>query len=176
VALALAGRSQSEIAQAVGVSQSAVSQILRRVDERWVREHVDRLNRYIGEQLRQLDHLYREAIRAWEASKGPRTRRRQRQSDQSAASGGGAVAEITVEESAGDPRYLEIARRIQADRLQLLERLAAAAAAVQADAPEEVTFTFNIDHPSGRPFPRGRPSWPGDVVEPRQDEDESRGR
>jgi len=41
VQLATEGRSQYEIARTVGISQPAVCQILRRVDERWLRDSHD---------------------------------------------------------------------------------------------------------------------------------------
>jgi hypothetical protein len=71
------------------------------------------------EQTRKLDHLYRELLRAGEDSKAQRTRRRQRKTDVAAGTGGGAVAEVIVDDSHGDSRYLEAARRVLADLARL---------------------------------------------------------
>ena len=78
----------------------------------------DHLRRQRAQQTRHLEHLYREAVRAWEASKAKRTRRRQRKTDGAGASAGGQV-ELIVDDSHGDPRYLEAARRVQADLARL---------------------------------------------------------
>jgi predicted transcriptional regulator len=116
VRLATEGRSQHEIARVVGISQPAVCHILRRVDERWLAENQDRVGRAKAEQTRKLDHLYREALHAWEQSKAQKTRRRQRKTEGLEAGAGGGVAELIVDDSHGDPRYLEAARRALADQ------------------------------------------------------------
>lgn len=115
VQLATEGRSQHDIARALGLSQAAVSKILRRVDDRWMRDNVTRIARYRAEQTRKLEHLFREALHAWETSKAQRTRRRQRKTDATDPSKGGTMAEVVVDDSHGDPRYLEAARRALAD-------------------------------------------------------------
>jgi predicted transcriptional regulator len=86
VELHVQGFSQGEIARRVGVTQPAVSQILSRVDRRFMRENQDRLAHYKAEQSRKLDHIYQESMRAWEGSKAQRTRRRQRKTN---GTGGG---------------------------------------------------------------------------------------
>ncbi len=157
VRLATAGRSQHEIARATGISQPAVSQILRRVDERWMKENADRVARHKAEQIRKLDHLHREALRAWEASKAQRTRRRQRKTDAGAGSGGGAIAELIVDDSHGDPRYLEAARRALADLARVWGLARGDAAAKDApDAP--AVFTLRIGEAPLRPAGARRPS------------------
>jgi hypothetical protein len=66
-----------------------------------------------------LEYLFAEAMRAWEASKADATRKTQRKT-QPASGGAGSVAEIVVENSHGDPRYLSEARQALADTRKLL--------------------------------------------------------
>ena len=110
---------QHDIARALGISQPAVSKLLRRVDERWLLENHDRVARQKAEQTRKLNYLYGEAMRSWEHSKVPRTRRRQRQTNAAGTGETGAVAEVIVDDSHGDVRYLEAARRSLADLARL---------------------------------------------------------
>ena len=84
----VAGRSQREIAAAEGLSQSAVSKILRRLETRALQELVDRVEQQKARQSLRLDYLYGESLRAWEASKTDATRRVQRTTQ---AGAGGAV-------------------------------------------------------------------------------------
>ena len=64
-----------------------------------------------------LDHLYRESLRSWEASKDDATRRVQRTTHAGAGGAVGAtVAQLVVETQHGDPRYLEVARKVLADQ------------------------------------------------------------
>jgi predicted transcriptional regulator len=119
VQLATEGRSQHEIARTVGISQPAVCQIVRRVDERWLRDRHEGVARHKAEQTRKLDYLYREAAHAWEQSKAQKTRRRQRKTEGQQGDAGGGVAELIVDDSHGDPRYLEAARHALADLARL---------------------------------------------------------
>ena len=113
----VAGRSQREIAAAEGLSQSAVSKILRRLETRALQELVDRVEQQKARQSLRLDYLYGESLRAWEASKTDATRRVQRTTQAGAGGAGGAtVAQLVVETQHGDPRYLEVARKVLADQ------------------------------------------------------------
>lgn len=150
VRLATEGRSQHQIARTVGISQPAVCQILRRVDERWLRDNQDRVARAKAEQTRKLDHLYREALHAWEESKAQRTRRRQRKTDGQPAGEGGGVAELIVDDSHGDPRYLEAARRALAD----LARVWGVAKTDALDRSDEPPAVFTLTLGDDRTTPR----------------------
>ncbi len=113
----VAGLSQREIAAEEGMSQSAVSKILQRLEARVLEELVGRVEQQKVRQTLCLDHLYRESLRAWEASKADATRRVQRTTHAGAgAVGGGTVAQLVVETQHGDPRYLEVARKVLADQ------------------------------------------------------------
>ena len=113
----VAGLSQREIAAAEGLSQSAVSKILRRLETRALQELVDRVAQQKARQSLRLDYLYGESLRAWAASKADATRRVQRTTQAGAGGAGGAtVAQLVVETQHGDPRYLEVARKVLADQ------------------------------------------------------------
>lgn len=66
-----------------------------------------------------LEHLFAEAVRAWEQSKADTTRRRQRKSEGGPGGAGATVAELVVENRHGDPRYLDEARKALADHRKL---------------------------------------------------------
>jgi hypothetical protein len=66
-----------------------------------------------------LEHIFAEAMGAWDQSKADTTRRRQRKSEGGPGGVGATVAEIVVENQHGDPRYLEEARKALADHRKL---------------------------------------------------------
>ena len=114
VELAIRGWTQAQIAADLGISQAAVSKLLKRVETRVLRETVDTLARHKVRQTQRLEHIVAESLQAWHASKSEHTRRRQRKIDRS----GGAdqtLAEIVVDPRHGDPRYLDEARKALAD-------------------------------------------------------------
>ena len=114
VQLALHGRSQYQSAQEVGVSQPAVSKILRRVEQRLLEELKPQQERLRARHTQRLEYLYAESMGAWAASKHDTERRRQRRSDGHAA-GSVTIAELMSENRHGDPRFLETARKVLAD-------------------------------------------------------------
>lgn len=143
IQLTAEGRSQHDIAQLLGITQPAVSQILRRVDERWLRENVDRVAQYKAEQTRKLEHIWREAMKSWEQSKSQRTRRRQRKTTGGTGNDGGAIAEVIVDDSYGDPRYLEAARKALADIARLWGTPNTySGSAASDDTPAVITLTI----------------------------------
>jgi hypothetical protein len=107
--LSVQGWRQHEIATELAVSQAAVSKILRRVEERHLRELAGLVGRQKARQALRLEHIYAQVMHAWEDSKADVTRRRQRQT-QPASGGGQHVAELVSENRHGDPRYLAEAR------------------------------------------------------------------
>ncbi len=151
-----AGDSQYDIARDLNISQSAVSQILRRVDDRWAQENLDVIGRHKAAEARKLDHVHREAIRAWEASKAQKTRRRQRKTEGASSGSGGTVAEIMVEDSHGDPRFLETARRALADRARLWGPPTAASPDT-GTAEKPAIFTLAIGDDRTAPHPPADP-------------------
>jgi hypothetical protein len=117
--LTLLGWSQHQIAADVGITQAAVSKILTRVELRLLRDFTVAGERQKARQTLRLEHLYAEAMRAWEQSKAETTRRRQRKSEGGHGGAAATVAEIVVENQHGDPRYLEEARKTLADHRKL---------------------------------------------------------
>ena len=112
----VAGLSQREIAAEEGMSQSAVSKILQRLEARVLEELVGRVEQQKVRQTLCLDHLYRESLRAWEASKADATRRVQKKTQPGVGAPSATVAQFVVETQHGDPRYLEVARKVLADQ------------------------------------------------------------
>jgi hypothetical protein len=95
------------------------------------------IGRQLARHMLRLEHVYVEAIRAWERSKIDTTRRRQRRT-RGGANGDATVAELVVENTHGDPRYLEEARKALADARKLCG----------LDAPQQ----FEV-HATPNPYP-----------------------
>ena len=112
----VAGVSQRQIAQEEGITQSAVSKILRRVEARVLEELMARVEQQKVRQSLSLEHVYRQSLAAWEASKADATRRVQTKTQTAAGASSGTVAQLVVENRHGDPRFLEIARKALADQ------------------------------------------------------------
>lgn len=117
--LAILGWSQHQISADIGVSQAAVSKILQRVETRTLRELTATVERQKARHTLRLEHLYAQAMRAWEESKADNTRRRQRKTQAGQGGAGATVAEVVVEQQHGDPRYLDEARKVLADHRKL---------------------------------------------------------
>lgn len=117
--LSVLGWSQHRIAADLGVSQAAVSKILRRLEERLLEELRAVVERQKVRHTLRLEHLYAEAMRAWSDSKTDTTRKRQRKTHSGGEGAGSTVAEIVSENQHGDPRYLEEARKALADHRKL---------------------------------------------------------
>lgn len=170
--LAILGWSQHQIAADVGVSQAAISKILKRVEERVLRELAETVERQKARQTLRLEHQYAEAMRAWEASKADTTRRRQRKT-QGGTGTGATMAELVVENQHGDPRYLEAARKALADGRKLWGLEAPQQLDVRAHNPydgmteeallEECARQARLLGEGGAPEPRGTG---GDRTEP----------
>lgn len=117
--LTVLGWSQHQIAADLGVSQAAVSKILNRVERRVLRELTATVERQKVRHTLRLEHIFTEAMRAWDQSKADTTRRRQRKSEGGPGGPGATIAEIVVENQHGDARYLEEARKALADHRKL---------------------------------------------------------
>ncbi len=115
----LEGQTQHRIAEAMGVSQPAVSKIIRRMEDRLLADVSVKVERHRARHTMRLEFIYGEAVRAWQGSKEDGVRRRQRKSEGGAGREGGSIAEIVSESRHGDPRYLESARRALEDLRRL---------------------------------------------------------
>jgi DNA-binding CsgD family transcriptional regulator len=76
--LSIGGKSQTEIAAALGISQPAVSTLLRRVEDRHAAEMAGDLRRLRARCIAQYQHVYNKAMQAFERSTTPLNQWRQR--------------------------------------------------------------------------------------------------
>jgi hypothetical protein len=110
----LEGHTQHHIAETLGISQPAVSKIARRVEERLLADLSQKVERHRARQTLRLEHIYGQAMQAWQESKQEGLRRRQRKTEQAGGTGS-TVAELISENRHGDPRYLDEARKALSD-------------------------------------------------------------
>jgi hypothetical protein len=136
----LAGRSQAETAAALGISQPAVSKIMRRLEERLLADVAWSAERQRARQSFRLEFLYREGVAAWQASKEDGVRKRQRKSDSEAGTSV-TVAELVSENRHGDPRYLDEARKALSDLRAVWGINAPESIAIQAGAARFAGYT-----------------------------------
>ena len=102
---------QEAIADHLGITQAAVSKILRRVDERALRVVADQVAYRKMRGTRHLEYLSREGRRGWEQSKQGRVRRRQTKGVR--ADGTPVVTQDVVIDEHPDPRMLDQARKAE---------------------------------------------------------------
>ena len=125
----LEGHTQRETADAVGITQAAVSAIVRRVEERLLADLAYKVDRQRARQTLRLEHVYRQSMQAWQDSKQEGLRRRQRKTENDSSTGS-TVAELISENRYGDPRFLDEARKALADLRKVWG----------VDAPERVSI------------------------------------
>ena len=113
------GYTQHEIAERAGVSQAAVSKILKRQDDRWLAENLAAVGREKAKLTRQRDAVIKRGFIAFDESLGERVRKTQRKVRGQKSET--IVTEMTVEMSAGDPRYLETVRKAVADGMRAVD-------------------------------------------------------
>lgn len=133
---------EQRIADEIGVSQSAVAQMLKRANKKLFKEFIARAEEIKAEQTAQIEYIAAEALRAWEASEGEIEIRRKSVKREGVIGKDGQpkylvvndevvrdedgqpVTETMVTEHAestetrhhnGDPRYLAEARSAKAD-------------------------------------------------------------
>ena len=114
------GQTQYEIAKTLGISQPAVSKILHRLGARWARENKARLDQHRFETVTMLSRLLRDGFEEWQRSRAAHVRKRQRKQE-----GGKVVTEVWIDETPGDPRFLDQLGQLL-DRLALAQGLSAA--------------------------------------------------
>ena len=96
--LRVKGWSQLRIAEHLGVSQSAISLILTRVNAKYAKNFMSKINDVKTEQVAQHQFIIDESMGAWTKSKNPRKRKNK----------DGEVEQISAH---GDARYLDTAMR-----------------------------------------------------------------
>jgi DNA-binding CsgD family transcriptional regulator len=141
--LSIQGKSQTEIAAELQISQPAVSKLLRRMEDRLAAEMADTLRRLRVRTFAQFGNIYAEAMQAFERSKAPQNQRRQRKI-LGAGQDESIIAELVTEEGSGDPRHLEVARRALGDLAKLagLDTIPMTAVANTSDLSELTTDEF----------------------------------
>jgi hypothetical protein len=113
--------SQWEIANKLGLDQSTVSRELKRLQTEWKERAAQNMNEAKTLELARIDALEREAMAAWEKSKGSHREQLTRSrglldgKDKKVKTVNAADMQIRQWESEGDPRYLAVA-------LQCIER------------------------------------------------------
>lgn len=105
---------QAAIGQELGISQPTVSQDLEAIRREWRESSVRDFDALRERELRKLDMLEREAWAAWERSQRPSESTRVTQD------GSGKLAQRTVQQRIGDPRFLEQVQKCIAARRALL--------------------------------------------------------
>ena len=118
VALSDQGWSQDAIAHDLGITQSAVSQILRRVDDRMLGELRTQLAHHRARIFRRLDYLSREGCAGWEKSKAGHTKRTQTKRQDS--SGAPVITQQVTVDERPNPRLLEEVRLAEEAKAGLL--------------------------------------------------------
>lgn len=105
------GWSQCAIAEELGITQSAVSKLLARIERRELKRLAAAVERQKVTQHFHLEHVASEAFQAWDRSKTPRKRAASRRSIDGGGGGGDGqggdeVQTTEVIERDGDPSYL----------------------------------------------------------------------
>jgi predicted transcriptional regulator len=115
---------QAEIASELGIDQATVSRLLARAARARLEDKRQLIETQIAEQFDRLDHIFAEAMRAWEASKEPTklvAKRMSRAAD-SSSDERPRDEDITtrVEDQDGNTRYLDTAMKALGDLRKLL--------------------------------------------------------
>ena len=98
----LAGKTQADIADTIGLTQQQVSYDIRVIQTRWRLTTTIDLDAHKCKELARIDNLERVYWESWEASLAPRT------VQQTASKGqGDAFGYLRTESTAGDPRFLD---------------------------------------------------------------------
>ncbi len=120
-ALELSGQlwTHERIAAALGVSRSAVTRMLQRIERRYLETIRNKLESLKGEKLRQLESIADEAMQAWRASKQPKKEARKTNRKQG-KKGDEEETRVQTREQSGDWHYLEQARGAVGDIRKLM--------------------------------------------------------
>lgn len=96
------GKTQQEIAEALGITQSMVSRDLTALQKKHAKQATKNLEAWQGDKIIELQLIKFEAWEAWEKSKAFKEVRREEVKD-------GKVTEVTTTENTGpDPRFLSL--------------------------------------------------------------------
>ena len=106
---------EAEIAEKLGISQPAVSKILKRVEDRVLKSLAREIGREKARQTSQLDWVAAEAARAWARSLGDAVTVKQTDTPIGPEGGDGDRTETTVKGQSGNPALLAQLRGALAD-------------------------------------------------------------
>jgi predicted transcriptional regulator len=109
------GWSQMRIAKELGIDQSTVSRLLQRISDRVLAELQENVERVKVEQTVQLEHLYDEALQAWERSKQDAVKITTETPPAEREGASNATVTEEVKGQVGDRAYLDEARAVLAD-------------------------------------------------------------
>ena len=119
--LRLLGRTNAEIATAIGVSERTIQRELRLAEADWNEAAAQDMARVKARELAKLDLLEREAIDAWLKSKEPYSKRVVEDRPPAVGKGApGRYARIETGQGHGDPRLLATVLSIMERRARLL--------------------------------------------------------
>lgn len=104
-----AGRTLQSVADELSLSRQRVHQIVQAVESWLAPQMVERIRELKARHTISLQHIFREAMTAWEKSKGDRLKFR------NGTTANGEIDETTREQSCGDPRFLKEAREALTD-------------------------------------------------------------
>lgn len=113
----LRGEYQSQIAQALGITQQQISQDLKVVRAAWLASTLRDFDALKSEQLAKVDAVEVEAWDAWARSKQPREVTVTEQTEGASAT---RKASVRREGQAGDPRFLERIQKCIEQRCDIL--------------------------------------------------------
>jgi hypothetical protein len=138
------GWAQTRIADSLGLSQPAVSKILRRIELRELKRLAGSVERIKATQNGQLEHILEEALDAWHRSKAPKKRASSRTQGGAGDGPGGTVTTQEAIERDGDPVHLYCAMQALAHQrslfgLDVMPSLAEPAASVAELARDLLT-------------------------------------
>ena len=130
---------QERIAKHLGMSQTGVADLLKRIGADYRKNHLASVEAIKEQQISQLESIADESMQAWEKSKGEHKSKTLRQSISKDSSGkttkkdNGNIVQ-SVEDQNGDPRYLTVAMKAKEDIRKI----------IGADAPTKI---INEDSP-----------------------------
>ena len=122
-ALYLQGKTQSEIADSLGLSQPQISYDLKAIRKRWREDTTIDLDEHKNRELERIDILERTYWQAWERSLEDKEKSRTKRTE--VGTGSRKEASIEKEMRLGDPRYLSGIQWCITERCKLLGLYAA---------------------------------------------------
>jgi hypothetical protein len=139
----LRGKTNVFIAETLNISPSVAGEIVKGIEEEWKSQRLEAMDVYKKRELEHLNFLYQEAINGWERSIREKERKRQRIKSQQHTNAAGATtnqpvesqAEVTKEEQAGDPRFLQTAIKIREDIRNLVGIIQVTELKLSSDIP-----------------------------------------